>query len=132
MALLKRFGYYTLGVVLGSVLVIVFFGDRDLQCSYFPNDRVLSDLRKKEMNFSAEAQCKWNCYSLDSAAYHHIFNNGQIDFSKSQTKGTRPKVYYIESGKFTPIFSIEVENRDSSATVIDFSAVTESSRDCDC
>lgn len=132
MALLKRLGYYLIGVVLGSIMVWVFFGDRDIQCSYFPNDRVLADLRKKEISFSKDAQCLWDCYDLDSTAYHYIFNNAQIDFEKSQTRDTAAKVYYLETGEFSPAFAIEVENRDSSAEVISFLYGGEEEMDCGC
>ncbi|GAB5556605.1 MAG: hypothetical protein SchgKO_08180 [Schleiferiaceae bacterium] len=132
MALLKRLGYYSIGLVLGSIMVWVFFGDRDIQCSYFPNDRVLSDLRKKEISFSENSQCLWDCYQLDSTAYHHILNNATIDFGKSQTRDTAAKVYYLETGNFSPAFAIEIENRDSTAEVVSFHYKGDSQVDCDC
>lgn len=126
--MLKRIGYYLVGVVLGSLLVMVFFGDRDIQCSYFPNDRVLSDLRKKEISFSNTAQCQWDCAALDSSAYDYILNNGEVNFSKSQTKDGKQKAYYIESVKFEKQFSVMVENFDSTATIVE--VIT--NENCDC
>lgn len=126
--MLKRIGYYLVGVVLGSLLVMVFFGDRDLQCSYFPNDRVLSDLRKKEITFSPTAKCKWDCAELDSLAFDYILNNGEVDFSKSQTKEESQKAYYIQSKKFEKEFSVVIENYDSTAIIVDVMA----NGSCDC
>ncbi len=44
----KRLGYFFIGVSIGSFVVYLFFGARtDIQCNYFPEDRVLYDLRLK-------------------------------------------------------------------------------------
>ncbi len=44
----RKVAFFSGGVVLGTVLVVWMFGERtDIQCTYFPNDRVLYDLRLK-------------------------------------------------------------------------------------
>ena len=37
----ERFTRYAVGLVLGIAISYFFFGDRDIQCTYFPNQRVL-------------------------------------------------------------------------------------------
>ena len=77
---LGRLKYYLIGVGLGVVAVYFMFGNRDFQCSYFPNDRVLNDLRSKEMVFSDQAACAQACLALDSNDIDHLLTAGQVDF----------------------------------------------------
>lgn len=87
MALLRRFGWFLVGVTIGTILVVFFFGDRDIQCSYFPNDRLLADLRKKEVVFSGEVRCQNECAGVDTGFYNVVFRNADVDFGYNQ-RGT--------------------------------------------
>lgn len=93
----RKLLYYSLGLGLGVLMVIFFFGDREIGCSYFPNDRVLSDLRKKEVVISsAVKQSGWG-EQLDSNLIEMILLSGNIDFSKSSTKGNDScNIYWID------------------------------------
>lgn len=106
-----------LGVGLGCIMVYFIFGDRELECSYFPNDRVLYDLRKKEIKFSpsAEAQRK-DDPRLDSALIW-MLDRGDVDFEASNTKLKPCKVYLINLEE--PAYQFKIENCDSVATVLE-------------
>lgn len=50
-----RFSYYLVGLVLGCFFVAVVFTGKDTRCNYFPNARVLNDLRNKPFEYSEKA-----------------------------------------------------------------------------
>ena len=51
-----RFAYYLVGFIIGCFFVALVFSGKDTRCNYFPNARVLNDLRSKPFNYSAKAQ----------------------------------------------------------------------------
>lgn len=105
---------------MGIFLVIFLFGDRDIQCSYFPNDRVLYDLRGKERIFPAVIKTKMIDTGIDTADISDLFLTGEVDFSKSNTKKDSCKTYWINSDPKAPkIFSAEIRNCDSLITILD-------------
>jgi hypothetical protein len=50
-----RFAYYLLGLIMGSFVVAAIFSGKDTRCNYFPNARVLNDLRNKPFHYSNQA-----------------------------------------------------------------------------
>lgn len=109
-----------LGVGLGVLAVIFIFGDRDFACSYFPNDRVLSDLRKKELVIPTEVEQQMNTAGLDTADMSVMLTNGKVDFDQVVRGLGRCKTYWValereENKSFSALF----ENCDSVATVLE-------------
>lgn len=131
MALLKRIGWYLVGVTMGTVLVVFFFGDRDIQCSYFPNDRVLADLRKKELQFSESILCKNDCMKADSAFYAGVLNNAKVDFSYNH-RGTNGScnTYKLDYTLSEETHVFYIQNCDSIATVKGWELPE--GKDCNC
>lgn len=107
---------YFLGLGLGMLMVYFFFGDRDIGCSYFPNDRVLSDLRKKEINLSADLQAEMNKNGLDTSGLHFALEFGRINFGDSEINDMDCNVYQLELKSKEKIFFIE--NCDSTASIV--------------
>lgn len=91
----KRFLWYLLGVGLGSIMVMVLFGDRDIQCAYFPNDRVLYDFRKKRLVIDQEQMQQLASMQLDTAAVRQMLWHGTVDFEASKTQIDSCKEYTI-------------------------------------
>jgi hypothetical protein len=93
----RKLLYYLLGVGLGLIMVYFFFGDREIGCSYFPNDRVLSDLRKKKLVIG-ESVDLWNgAGDTDSAVIDQILLSGDVDFEKSVTRDADScNIYWID------------------------------------
>ena len=115
----RKFFYYLIGVVLGIFLVGFLFGGRDIQCSYFPNDRVLYDLRKKERIVPAEVVRELSNGGMDTSAISSLFLTGDVDFKKSHTHDDDScHIYWINSRGAERAFSAEVQNCDSTATVL--------------
>jgi hypothetical protein len=116
MQLWRKLLLYFLGLGLGMVMVYFFFGDRDIQCSYFPNDRVLSDLRKKEISLSADLQEGTGQTSLDTSGLYLALEFGKINFGASEINDQDCNVYQIELKSKQIMFFIE--NCDSTASLV--------------
>lgn len=113
--MLRKFLLFGFGLGLGTLMVYFFFGDRDIECSYFPNDRVLYDLRKKEI------QIKQNLDPADTIGLRDALERGQVDFEKSSAQAEGCKQYYLGLEDRARFFVIE--NCDSVATVIEAGAL---------
>jgi hypothetical protein len=55
MKFIYRFAYYFVGLIMGLFFVSMVFSSKDTRCNYFPNARVLNDLRNKPFNYSKKA-----------------------------------------------------------------------------
>lgn len=131
MAFLRRMGWFLVGVGLGTLLVIFMFGDREFQCSYFPNDRVLADLQKKELLFSTAVDCQNTCLSADSTFYSGVLNNSNVDFdfNKRGTDNTC-NTYKLDYEGDNGLHSFYIKNCDSTATVMRWTLPEGVSCDC--
>ena len=54
----QRFAYYLIGLVIGGFFVAAVLSGKDTRCNYFPNARVLNNIRNKPFNYSIEASRK--------------------------------------------------------------------------
>ncbi len=97
-------------------MVYFIFGDRDIECSYFPNDRVLSDLRKKDLVLSVDVQEKIDHSGLDTSGLSYALDYAKVNFSASTINENDCNVYQLELEDKSKIFAIE--NCDSSATLM--------------
>lgn len=82
--LLRRILWYGFGVGLGVLLVAFIFRDRDFECSYFPNDRVLAELHRKPVRGADSAL--WQAVGADSTVLKAFLTLGEVDFGASQTR----------------------------------------------
>lgn len=117
---------------MGTLMVFFFFGDRDIQCSYFPNDRVLSDLQKKEIQIAGPAECTSSCLENDSAFFYSVVRNAEVDFSYNQ-RGTdhdcnEYRLNYTDDAGMD--YRIYIRNCDSVATIREL--ILDESMECDC
>ncbi|NJB69763.1 hypothetical protein GGR42_000225 [Saonia flava] len=100
MALLKRIGFYLVGLSIGIVFLTLFLKKKSeetgVEFCYFPNCRVLKDMRSKPLFYSDEINKMLQEKKLDSLEIANFFTNGDIDFGKSNTKTNPCKSYLIE------------------------------------
>lgn len=113
-----RFAYYLVGFIMGLFFVAMVFSGKDTRCNYFPNARVLNDLRNKPFHYSDKAKeiltQKW----IDTSDIKNTLTYGDVDFDQSNTKVGNGKLYIIE-GKTTknqPII-LEVTNYPNKAVL---------------
>ncbi len=81
---------------MGSFFVAAVFSGKDTRCNYFPNARVLNDLRNKPFYYSDKASQvlaeKW----IDTSDIKNCLKFGDVDFDKSNIAIGSGKLYVIE------------------------------------
>jgi hypothetical protein len=96
MKFIHRFAYYLIGLIMGLFFVAAVFSGKDTRCNYFPNARVLNDLRNKPFHYSDKASQilaeKW----IDTTDIKNTLKYGDIDFDKSNIEVEKGKLYVIE------------------------------------
>ena len=96
MKFIHRFAYYLVGLVIGIFFVAMVFSGKDTRCNYFPNARVLNDLRNKPFHYSEKASQilaeKW----VDTSDIKNSLKFGDVDFDQSNKKKKKGKLYIIE------------------------------------
>jgi hypothetical protein len=115
MKLAKKLVFYFFGVGLGLLMVFFIFGDRDIQCNYFPNDRVLYDLAKKEVEWTPQAEEHLGDFLADDILQGAL-ERGKVDFSASNARQSPCGLYWLEWDQ--PPKRIQVANCDSVLRVL--------------
>lgn len=96
MRLLHRFGYYLGGFAIGLIILAFFFSGKKTSCAYFPQARVLKNLRSKPYTLSTQALETLNTMKLDTVTINRILNLGTVNFDKSETRKEPCGHYFIE------------------------------------
>jgi hypothetical protein len=114
----QRFAYYLVGLVIGLFFVAMVFSGKDTRCNYFPNSRVLNDLRNKPFHYSEKASKILSEKWIDTIDIKNTLQFGDVDFDKSETDFKKEKIYVIE-GKTVNNQEIilKVSNRPGKATL---------------
>ena len=108
-----RFAYYLIGLIMGLFFVAAVFSGKDTRCNYFPNARVLNDIRNKPFYYSDKASQilaeKW----IDTSDIKNTLKFGDVNFDQSNIEFEKGKIYVIE-GK-------TVQNQEIILKVINYS-----------
>jgi hypothetical protein len=104
----QRFAYYLVGFTIGMFFVVMVWSGKDTRCNYFPNARVLNDLRNKPFHYDIEASRRLTEDWVDSIDVKNTLTHGDIDFDKSNIKAEGGKRYIID-GKTTKDVEITLE-----------------------
>jgi hypothetical protein len=91
-----RFAYYLVGLVMGCFFVALVFSGKDTRCNYFPNARVLNDLRNKPFHYSEEASKVLTEKWIDTLDIKNTLQFGDVDFDASNVEYKKGKLYVIE------------------------------------
>jgi hypothetical protein len=94
--LLYRFKFFGIGLSIGIALVIFILNGKNSRCSWFPNERILKIIRQKHLVYSDGLQKQVDSKKIDSAYIQAILLDGNINFSKSQTKNNPCRNYHID------------------------------------
>ncbi len=113
----KRFALYGFGFIMGLGLVFFFLGGKNASCNWLPNDRMLNIIRSKQIIYSDNINEAISTKKIDSTDINEILINGDIDFSKSQTKNKPCRNYLIQGERDQKNISITVKICDSIATI---------------
>jgi hypothetical protein len=129
MPLYKKLIFFGIGIALGSLMVAFLFGGRDIQCAYFPNDRVLYDFRKKSLSLHESAVQQANQFGLDSLDLQDMLRSSVVHFKRSHPRKEPCGQYLLEWHKPTGTndhsgrFEIQLENCDSTLRVLDIVSI---------
>jgi len=96
MKFVHRFAYYLIGLVMGCFFVALVFSGKDTRCNYFPNARVLNNLRTKPFEYSPKAIQTLNEKWVDTADVRKTLTFGDVDFDQSNISVNKGKLYIIE------------------------------------
>jgi hypothetical protein len=114
----QRFSYYLVGLLLGSFFVAMIWSGKDTRCNYFPNARVLNDLRNKPFEFSKNASLQLAEKWVDTTDIKNTLTYGDVDFDKSNISFEKGKLYRIEGKTKTDIsITLEVINYSEKAVL---------------
>nr|WP_315131757.1 DUF4258 domain-containing protein [uncultured Flavobacterium sp.] len=113
MKFIHRFAYYFIGLIMGMFFVAIIFSGKDTRCNYFPNARVLNDLRNKPFNYSDKASQILAESWIDTVDIKNTLKFGDIDFDQSNVEVEKGKLYVIE-GK-------TLKNQEITLKVINYS-----------
>lgn len=108
-----RFAYYLVGLIMGLFFVAAVLSGKDTRCNYFPNARVLNDLRNKPFYYSENASQILSEKWIDTSDIKNTLKFGDVDFDKSNIEVDSGKLYVIE-GK-------TVKNQEIILEVINYS-----------
>ena len=118
----KRLTWYLFGALIGTIFVFALFGNRtDISCNYFPDARVKGDIQKKKINYNNKTLDMLLSNDLDSSNIYKLIIDGDVIFSKSNTKLDSCKTYFIENNEMNAVF----ENCDSIVNIISVNKISE-------
>ncbi len=117
MGLLKRFGYYLIGLALGSVAVLYFWKNKNVSFDYGMDARTLKTIRIKKRVYSKEAIKFMRLNKLDSSHINSILKRGDVDFGKSKPRLKPCAEYYVTGNDSLASISLYIIRCDSLATV---------------
>ena len=93
---------------MGCFFVAAVLGGKDTRCNYFPNARVLNDLRNKPFHYDTEASRRLSEDWIDTIDVKNTLQYGDVDFDKSNIPDEGGKRYIID-GKTTKDIEITLE-----------------------
>lgn len=117
MQLLKRVGYYLIGVALGSVAVMYFWKQKDVSFDYGMDARTLKTIRIKKRLFSKEAKEVMASKQIDTGTISTILTYADVDFSKSKPRLKPCAEYYITGKDSLENIHLYVVRCDSTSTI---------------
>ena len=124
MRLRYRFAYYLIGFTFGLFFVTAMFMGKDTRCNYFPNARVLNDLRNKPFVYSDEASAILSQGWIDSTDIKNSLTYGDVNFDQSNVQVGSGKRYIIEGKTVKNQFVLlEVVNYSDKAVLKDITKV---------
>ena len=110
MAFLKRLGWYLVGLSIGIIFLVFFIkkktGESGIEFCYFPNCRVLKDLRSKPLVFDENLPLTYR----DTLLLQSFLKEGDVDFRRSDTKAEPCKIYLITQEVDGKDLELQIEN----------------------
>lgn len=117
MKFIHRLGFYLGGFSIGLIILAFFLSGKKTSCDYFPDARVLKDIRSKERVYSEDALKKMKMYQVDTSEISAILKKGDIDFGRSNTNLDSCNLYLVTGQSQTHNLELVFENCHTVATL---------------
>ena len=111
MAFLRRLLFYAIGIGLGILIVLAFFGDRDFDYAYGPQARVKKNFRTKPVDSTSLVQPLLDM-SKDSIYFQAVVN-GRVAFGNSQPRKEPCGEYLLRFSHASYAYKMVLENCDT-------------------
>lgn len=121
MKLSNRLIYFMGGFLIGICILIFIWDKKNTKFPYMPDARVINDVNSKNVHYSNKLHTAFAKNIITASQVQDILKNGNVNFSKSNTKLDSCKIYVIEKILSTKNYSISVENCTNEVRVFDYS-----------
>ena len=121
MKLSKRLIYFMGGFLIGICILIFIWDKKNTKFPYMPDARVINDVNSKNVHYSNKLHTAFTKNIITASQVQDILKNGNVNFSKSNTKLDSCKIYVIEKILSTKNYSISLENCTNEVKVFDYS-----------
>ena len=121
MKLSNRLIYFMGGFLIGICILIFIWDKKNTKFPYFPDARVLKDVNSKNVHYSYKLHTAFEKNIITASQVLDILKNGNVNFSKSNTKLDSCKKYVIEKVLSAKNYSISLENCTNEVRVFDYS-----------
>ncbi|SFI48642.1 hypothetical protein [Halpernia frigidisoli] len=114
---MKKLKFYLIGLVPGILFVLFIFGKKDASCSYFPSARVKAETLTEIFKYSPDFKQETDAQKItEKFLRDSIFENGKIDFDRSNAQEKPFPKYLIMYPAKNPKFEIEFQKAKDTAT----------------
>lgn len=121
MKLSSRLIYFMGGFLIGICILIFIWDKKNTKFPYMPDARVINDVNSKNVHYSNKLHTAFAKNIITASQIQDILKNGNVNFSKSNTKLDSCKIYVIEKKLSTKNYSISLENCNNEVKVFDYS-----------
>lgn len=122
MPFIRRLGLFLVGLSVGLIFLAIFLRRKSDETGtsfcYFPNCRVLKELRSKPQGYSVGIREMMSDGALDSLAIAQFLSDGDVDFRRSRTEEQPCTVYFIEGPLNGKQAVLEVQNCKDSVVIL--------------
>ena len=115
--LIKRIGYYLVGLSLGAIAVYFFWQKKSATFDYGMDARTLKTIRIRKRIFSDEAKKSMERYHIDSTKVSTILYTGDVDFGKGKPRQKPCAEYYVTGNGDLKNVSLYVKRCDSTSII---------------
>lgn len=123
--LFKRFIYYFIGLLLGSIIVFFIWKGKNVSFDYGMDARTLKSIRTKKIVFSNKVFQSVVNSKIDSTEIDYVLLNGDVDFGKSNQRKKPCPEYSISGELKNKKIELWVIRCDTSATIEKISIETD-------
>ena len=120
MKLSSRLIYFMGGFLIGICILIFIWDKKNTKFPYMPDARVINDVNSKNVHYSNKLHTAFAKNIITASQIQDILKNGNVNFSKSNTKLDSCKIYVIEKNLSTKNYSISLQNCTNEVKVFDY------------